>query len=225
MDSIINFGEYLPEKELTNAFAHAEKADLCIALGSSLRVSPANAIPGRVAARGKPLVIGNLQKTPLDSAAGLVVHAMCDDLMKGVMNRLGLPIPKWELRRRVRLTMQIPEAVASNGEYLLKLSVTGLDPEQDFPYSLFRKVIFAADGKSAKEKVVKELKAEPFSTKVSIGVKSEATVDTELYFQEHYGEPPLLLKEKVNQRGSAVKKEYLLYYDPLERKWRVTNKE
>ena len=34
-DSIINFGENLPEEEITKAFAHAEKADLCLVLGNS----------------------------------------------------------------------------------------------------------------------------------------------------------------------------------------------
>ena len=29
-DSIINFGETLPEKELTNAFNHAEKVYVCV---------------------------------------------------------------------------------------------------------------------------------------------------------------------------------------------------
>ena len=29
-DSIINFGETLPEKELTNAFSHAEKVCVCM---------------------------------------------------------------------------------------------------------------------------------------------------------------------------------------------------
>ena len=32
-DSIINFGENLPEDELKKAFDHAEKADICLVLG------------------------------------------------------------------------------------------------------------------------------------------------------------------------------------------------
>lgn len=35
-DSIINFGEDLPEDELTKAFDHAEKADVCLVLGNIL---------------------------------------------------------------------------------------------------------------------------------------------------------------------------------------------
>lgn len=44
-DSIINFGENLPEKELNNGFEHSEKADLCLAMGSSLTVTPAADMP------------------------------------------------------------------------------------------------------------------------------------------------------------------------------------
>lgn len=36
-DSIINFGEQLPEKDMDLAMEHAKKADLSIVLGSSLK--------------------------------------------------------------------------------------------------------------------------------------------------------------------------------------------
>jgi mono-ADP-ribosyltransferase sirtuin 6 len=35
-DSIINFGENLPEDELNKALDHAEKADVCLVLGKTL---------------------------------------------------------------------------------------------------------------------------------------------------------------------------------------------
>lgn len=56
-DSIINFGENLPERELTNAFDHAGKADVCIVLGSSLRVSPACLVPEIVQRSGGKVII------------------------------------------------------------------------------------------------------------------------------------------------------------------------
>lgn len=56
-DSIINFGEPLPEEEIKNAFHHGDVADFCIALGSSLRVSPANQVPLSVYGRGGKVVI------------------------------------------------------------------------------------------------------------------------------------------------------------------------
>ncbi len=56
-DSIINFGENLPERELTAAMEHSKKADLCIVLGSSLRVRPACLMPQMVQENGGKLVI------------------------------------------------------------------------------------------------------------------------------------------------------------------------
>lgn len=70
-DTIINFKESLPEEELNNAFNHAECADLCLTMGSSLRVTPAADVPKTVFENGGKLVIVNLQKTPLDAYAAL----------------------------------------------------------------------------------------------------------------------------------------------------------
>ncbi|KAJ4294916.1 hypothetical protein N0V88_005155 [Collariella sp. IMI 366227] len=83
-DSIINFTEDLPERELNLAFEHAGKADLCLVLGSSLTVTPANEIPEAVGSRrrrGAKLVICNLQDTPLDGMAELRVHGPTDEGM------------------------------------------------------------------------------------------------------------------------------------------------
>ena len=57
MDSIINFGENLPERELEAAFEHAQKADMCIVLGSSLRVRPACKVPEVIQQSGGKVVI------------------------------------------------------------------------------------------------------------------------------------------------------------------------
>lgn len=56
-DSIINFGESLPRAEIEAAFRESEEGDLCIVLGSSLRVSPANQVPLTVHRRGQKVVI------------------------------------------------------------------------------------------------------------------------------------------------------------------------
>ena len=44
-DTIVAFGESLPEDELTKAFQEGEEADLCLSMGSSLTVTPAADIP------------------------------------------------------------------------------------------------------------------------------------------------------------------------------------
>lgn len=72
---------------LEYAFNHGDCADLCLALGSSLTVNPAAEIPHMVGKKGN-LVIVNLQSTPLDKVASLRINAMCDDVMKKVMEKL-----------------------------------------------------------------------------------------------------------------------------------------
>ena len=59
-DTIINFGEGLPEEELKNALNRAEWADLWLAMVSSLRVTPAADVPKTVFDNGGKLVIVNL---------------------------------------------------------------------------------------------------------------------------------------------------------------------
>ena len=98
-DSIINFGEMLPENELEKAQQHTAKADLVIMLGSSMRVSPACNIPELSYKRkenpGK-LVIVNLQKTHYDewceTSGGMRIGAKIDDLFEMVMDNLGLKV-------------------------------------------------------------------------------------------------------------------------------------
>jgi len=56
-DSIINFQENLPEKELDSGFTHSQLADLHLCLGSSLRVRPASDMPLETVNNGGKLVI------------------------------------------------------------------------------------------------------------------------------------------------------------------------
>ncbi|UJR10657.1 hypothetical protein I4U23_014852 [Adineta vaga] len=86
-DSIINFGESLPKHELETSFDHAKRADVCLVLGSSLRVTPAAPNRQIVGQQGGKLAIGNLQSTLLASLAKLNIHTMCDDLMEKLIRK------------------------------------------------------------------------------------------------------------------------------------------
>ena len=44
---------------------------------------------------GGKLVIVNLQNTPKDKKASLVIHARCDEVMQQLMSQLQLPIPSY----------------------------------------------------------------------------------------------------------------------------------
>lgn len=59
-DSVINFGEPLKKDVLQTGFKQGEQADLCITMGSSLRVTPVCDIPVCTARNGGDLVIINL---------------------------------------------------------------------------------------------------------------------------------------------------------------------
>lgn len=65
--TIINFRENLDASILGPAERWAETADACLALGSSLTVTPAAGIPERIAERGGSLVIGEEQSWNLPS--------------------------------------------------------------------------------------------------------------------------------------------------------------
>ncbi|KAG0576917.1 hypothetical protein M758_5G111700 [Ceratodon purpureus] len=69
------------------------EADLAIVLGTSLKVSPANDLPLTTANRGKPLVIVNLQRTPLDRICSLRIFAKTDEVMAMLAEKLGMEIP------------------------------------------------------------------------------------------------------------------------------------
>lgn len=73
--AVISFGQRLHPSVMQNAWALAKKADLFLALGSSLVVEPAASLPLMAKERGARLVIINRDPTPLDSMADCVVNA------------------------------------------------------------------------------------------------------------------------------------------------------
>jgi hypothetical protein len=120
MDSIINFGESLPLEELKKAEIESRAADLAIVLGTSLRVSPACDLPLMIRPEGK-LCICNLQKTPFDqNSNSIVIHTKCDDLMKNVMEKLGIDIPDFIFELKFKLTL-------NSGNKSLKISEPNTD--------------------------------------------------------------------------------------------------
>ncbi len=72
--NVVLFGEPLPQEAFQNALADSERAELFIVLGSSLTVTPANQMPVIAKRSGAKLVIVNMDETPLDGMADLVIH-------------------------------------------------------------------------------------------------------------------------------------------------------
>ena len=141
-DTIINFGEDYNEGIYDVAFHNCQIADLCIAMGSSLRVSP---ICQKTAQAGGNLIICNLQKTPLDKYATLCIHAKCDDIMELLMKKLGYEIPAWQMKRRLNVAL---------AKDVKELQVKGVDANGAV-YSLFKEVKVTLPGDVATKSILK----------------------------------------------------------------------
>ena len=207
-DTIINFGENLPEEALARAAANAKKADLCLVLGSSCRVTPANTIPETVGRSKKAkLAICNLQSTPLDGVADkkLRIHARTDDLMTRVMEKLGIPVPRFRLQRRLVVSM------TSQSSDRHQITVSGVDVDGT-PASFLQTVRL--------EGTRRALKKEPFVMSAREALDVGAVVKIELEFMGHYSEPNLVVEHRYpgDAGGTTL---YVLSYDVWTRSWEV----
>ncbi|KAK3116788.1 hypothetical protein LTR53_002490 [Teratosphaeriaceae sp. CCFEE 6253] len=204
-DSIVHFTESLPQQPMQQAFEHAGKADLCLVLGSSLSVTPANEVPELVGQRkGAKLVICNLQKTPLDGLASARIWAKADDLMARVMRYLDLDIPPFVLRRRLRLQL-VPKAKGG-----CQLTVSGLDVDGT-PATFLQSV-------RVERRV---LRAEPHVFELRNGLESGFEMRVELQFMGHYNEPDLAITHHYGG-DQDLDCTYSLEYDPRDGDWTTT---
>lgn len=210
LDTIINFGENLPKKDLERAYDECDKADLIVCLGSSLTVSPANDLPKRVAKRGGNLVIVNLQRTPLDSLSTLRIHGRTDEVMKGVMEELGIEVPSFILNRFVRVlhTKQ-------------SLTVEALDVDGT-PISLFTtvKAQFLPAGKVHKKQTQSVLgRMETSYVFERTGDEDASEVKIELQFMGHYREPSFRFTYALKEESSD--KRFMISFNPEEARWDI----
>lgn len=114
LNSTIDFGQSLDPVPLELAERHSQAADLHIALGSSLTVSPACDMPRTTGEKPDGnLVICNLQRTPLTQGALFQVYAETDTVMRMLMERLEVPIPEWHLLRRIVVSTSADSAAVS----------------------------------------------------------------------------------------------------------------
>ncbi|MBN2531971.1 MAG: hypothetical protein JXB88_03710 [Spirochaetales bacterium] len=66
ISSVVNFGDPIPEKELRLSLSYSMNADVFLAVGSSLTVTPAADMPHKARKNGAVLIIINKMETPLD---------------------------------------------------------------------------------------------------------------------------------------------------------------
>jgi NAD-dependent deacetylase len=89
----VSFGQSMPEAQLRRARRLAEGCDLFLAIGSSLVVYPAAALPLVAKEAGATLVILNRDPTPLDGAADLVLRAEIGAVLEAATARLDVDDP------------------------------------------------------------------------------------------------------------------------------------
>lgn len=84
-DTLLDWEDGLPEDDYERSIAECENADLVLCLGTSLRIEPAGSLP----LKAKKFVVVNLQQTPYDDKACLVIRSRVDDVLRDLMGRLG----------------------------------------------------------------------------------------------------------------------------------------
>ena len=84
----ISFGENLVAEDLERAQRAAERADLFLALGTSLGVYPAAALPELALRQGARLVIMNAEETPFDPIADAVIREQLGEVLPALVERI-----------------------------------------------------------------------------------------------------------------------------------------
>ncbi|MEW5313793.1 MAG: hypothetical protein WDW38_005330 [Sanguina aurantia] len=84
-----------------------------LVLGTSLQIEPANEIPGITRDAGGRMVIVNLQKTPKDRRASLIVRCRVDPVMALLMQELQIQVPPYTRTDSVIISHTITGAAQS----------------------------------------------------------------------------------------------------------------
>ena len=87
---VVMFGELLPADAMVRAELLCGVARLLIVVGSSLQVWPVAGLPGDTLVAGGAVAILNLEETPYDEDAAMVVREPCGSTLAAVARELGV---------------------------------------------------------------------------------------------------------------------------------------
>ncbi|XP_057949154.1 NAD-dependent protein deacetylase SRT1 isoform X2 [Malania oleifera] len=115
-DTVLDWEDALPPKEMNPAEKHCRMADVVLCLGTSLQITPACNLPLKSLRGGGKIVIVNLQKTPKDKKASLVIHGLVDRVIAGAMELLNLQISPFV--RIDLLQVSLAQALSADKRYV-----------------------------------------------------------------------------------------------------------
>ncbi|KAH9287639.1 hypothetical protein KI387_031756, partial [Taxus chinensis] len=121
-DTVLDWEDALPAKEMNPAEKHCKMADLIICLGTSLQITPACNLPLKSVRGGGKLVIVNLQPTPKDKKAALLIHAQVDKVIAGVMQFLNRKIPPFVRVDHIRVSLSYTPKNKRHVKWKLRIS-------------------------------------------------------------------------------------------------------
>lgn len=88
INSVVNFGDSLPEKDLRESMEHSANCDVFLVIGSSLVVTPAAHMPQVAKENGAKLIILNKGETPFDGVADIRLWGTAGEIMSKVVKRV-----------------------------------------------------------------------------------------------------------------------------------------
>jgi len=87
--TVVLFGEPLPQAAIQQAFTLARQADVMLVVGSSLVVYPAADIPLVAVRSGAQLIVINVEPTPFDEIAEVVIRGKSGEVLPEIVELIG----------------------------------------------------------------------------------------------------------------------------------------
>jgi len=158
-----------------------------------------------------------LQKTPLADIADINIFGRTDIILNAIIEKLGLTIPDWKLKRKFKMGNIYDEK-----EQIWRFYIRGVDRDnEDLAASLFKTVNVKLPKGYSKKAL--NFKQEPYLFSDKVG--TDTTLDVTFSFRGHYNEPPLTISYDLLFEGEGKEVTYLIEFSPRTESWEtgITN--